>query len=45
MSTDQYQRTVIADKLAMTTATMTPGEIADELVKLLPEKAETKNQD
>lgn len=36
---------IIADKLAMTTATMTPGEIADELVKLLPEKAETKNQD
>lgn len=29
---------VIASKLAMSTATMTPKEIAEELVKLLPEK-------
>ena len=29
---------VIASKLAMNTATMTPKEIAEELVKLLPEK-------
>ena len=32
---------IIADKLAMTTATMTPSEIAEKLVQLLPDK---KNQ-
>ncbi len=28
---------IIASKLAMSTATMTPKEIAEELVKLLPD--------
>lgn len=31
---------IIASKLAMSTATMTPKEIANELVKLLPDKLE-----
>lgn len=29
---------IIADKLAMTTATMTPGEIAEKMLQLLPDK-------